>query len=86
MAKNKAVSQQIPQSILIIGKIFQFISKKLATKFAIKLFITPIKYRIPKREFKMEAESKQSTLFVSAIQKECVVYEYGAGTKQVLLA
>lgn len=85
MAKNKAVSQQIPQSILIIGKIFQFISKKLATKFAIKLFITPIKYKIPKREFKMEAESKQSTLFVSTIQKECVVYEYGEGSKQVLL-
>lgn len=85
MAKNKAVSQKIPQSILIIGKLFQLISKKLATKFAIKLFITPIKYRIPKREYKMEAESRQTHLFVNSIQKECVVYEYGQGVKQVLL-
>ena len=85
MPKNKAVSQKIPQSILIIGKIFQLISKKLATKFAVKLFITPIKYKIPKREHKMEAESKQTHLWIPAVQKECVVYEYGEGAKQVLL-
>jgi pimeloyl-ACP methyl ester carboxylesterase len=85
MANKKAVSQEIPQSILLIGKVLQLISKKIATKFAIKLFSTPIKHKIPKREFVMDAQSKQTKLIIPATKQEFVVCEYGNVGAKVLL-
>ena len=43
-------SLQIPKTILVTAKFLEAISQKLATLFAAKLFVTPIKYKIPKRE------------------------------------
>lgn len=86
MAKNKNKDQiKIPFLIILIAKILYFFSIQLAEKFARKLFITPIKHKAPKREHHMEAMAKQSRLFVGSIQKEIIVYEYGEGTKKVLL-
>ena len=62
MSKNKEIQAQtlkIPKTILITAKLFEAISPKLATKFAAKLFTTPIKHKIPKREFYMDKNSIQ---------------------------
>lgn len=81
----KADALKIPKIILITAKLLEVISPKWATLFAAKLFTTPIKHKIPKREFHMDSQSKQSNLFIPAINKEIVVYEYGKGDKKVLL-
>jgi len=88
MSKNKEIQAQtlkIPKVILITAKLFVAISPKLATKFAAKLFTTPIKHKIPKREFHMDKESVQEKVFVPSINKEIVVYHYGKSEKKILL-
>ena len=88
MSKNKEIQAQtlkIPKVILITAKLFEAISPKLATKFTAKLFTTPIKHKIPKREFQMDKESIQETVFIPSINKEIVVYHYGKSEKKILL-
>ncbi|HLP65304.1 alpha/beta hydrolase [Flavobacterium sp.] len=88
MSKNndvKAQSLKIPKIILITAKFLEVITPKFATLFAAKLFTTPIKYKIPKREFHMDSQSKQNTLLIPSINKEIVVYHYGEGEKKALL-
>ena len=78
-------SLQIPKPILITAKFLEAISPKLAILFAAKLFVTPIKYKIPKRELHMEQKSIQSKLFVLSLKKNIVVYNYGKSDKKILL-
>lgn len=78
-------SLQIPKVITRTAKLLQAISPKLATLFAAKLFATPLKHNIPKRELCMEKNSQQSKLFIPEINKEIVVYQYGKSEKKVLL-
>lgn len=83
--KKSSTTTQVPKIIVLIGRFLCRISPNLAEKFARKLFITPIKHKIPKREFHMEATSKQTKLFVPSISKQIVVYTYGNSSKKILL-
>ncbi len=88
MSKNKTKAtggQQIPKIIIGIAQFLQAVSPKLTTLFAAKLFTTPIKHKMPKRELAMDQNSEQHTLLVPAISKEIVVYTYGSGDKKILL-
>ena len=88
MPKKKQKQSQvieIPKPILYTAKFFQAVSSSLTTKFAAKLFTTPIRHKLPKRELHMERESVQKSIIVPAINKEIVVYEYGKSDKKVLL-
>ena len=88
MPKKKQKQAQvieIPKAILFTAKFLQAVSPSLTTKFAAKLFTTPIKHKLPKRELHMERESVQKSIVVTEIQKEIVVYEYGKSNKKVLL-
>ncbi|UOK41864.1 MULTISPECIES: alpha/beta fold hydrolase [Flavobacterium] len=76
---------KIPKAILYSAKILESISPKLATKFAIKLFTTPIRHKIPKREIEMDAGSKQQLIPVKSINKSIMLYQYGTSEKKVLL-
>ncbi|HSD13301.1 MAG TPA: alpha/beta hydrolase [Flavobacterium sp.] len=76
---------KIPKVILYTAKILERISPKLATKFAIKLFTTPIRHKIPKREIAMDADSKQQLITVKSINKSVMVYQYGTSEKKILL-
>lgn len=78
-------SAQVPKSIVYVAKFLELISSSLATRFAAKLFTTPIKYKVPKREFEMDENSVQSTLLIPAINKEVVLYKYGTSEKKVLI-
>lgn len=78
-------SLKIPKSILFTAKLLETISSKLAVKFASKLFTTPIKYKLPKREIEMDKNSLQQSIIITSISKEIVVYTYGKGDKKVLL-
>lgn len=88
MSKNKvfqAETLKIPKIILVTAKFLEAISPKLTTLFAAKLFTTPIKHKIPKREFHMDRTSIQERVYVPAIKKEIIVYHYGKSEKKVLL-
>lgn len=78
-------SIKIPKSILIAAKVLETISEKMTVDFAVKLFITPIKYKTPKREIEMDEKSIQKLILIPAINKEIMVYEYGKSDKKVLL-
>ena len=88
MPKKKQKQAQvieIPKAILFVAKFLQAISSSLTTKFAAKLFTTPIRHKLPKRELHMEHRSVQKSILVPEIQKEIVVYEYGKSDKKILL-
>lgn len=83
--KSSNIDARVPKSLVFIGRLLYRISPFLAEKFARKLFITPIKHKIPKREFHMEEKSIQNKLFIPAINKKIVVYSYGNSNKKILL-
>lgn len=83
--KKKSNSQEVPKTILIVSQILAAISTKLVTYYAAKLFTTPIKHKVPKREMEMDYHTQQSLVFVPIIQKSIMVYEYGESLKKVLL-
>lgn len=84
-SKSDNQSLQIPKPILITAKILQAISPKLATQFAAKLFTTPVKYKIPKRELHMLRQSVQQDILIPSINKVIKTYQYGNSTKRILL-
>lgn len=91
MNKNKKESKPVqvlltPQYILSTGKILTKLSPFLASRFGARLFLTPFKYKLPKREEEMDGESVQKEHFVSAINRKIIIYEYGTGKKTILLA
>jgi len=81
---NKKVFS-IPKSILITGQTLAFVSPSLATDFALKLFRTPYKFPMPKRELKMFEKAQKSRLFIKSLHKEIQLYTCGSGEKKVML-
>ncbi|AXB57957.1 alpha/beta fold hydrolase [Flavobacterium fluviale] len=84
-AINPTKSLKIPQIIIISAKICALISTKLVAKFAARIFTTPIKHKVPKREFEMDHKSIQQTIYIPAIDKSVVTYEYGNSNRKILL-
>lgn len=86
--KDKTPVQRllVPSYILVTGKILTAISPFLASRFAAQLFLTPFKYKLPKREKEMDEESRQSRLLLPHYQREIVVYQYGTSSRKILLA
>ena len=88
MSKKASIHTQslkIPKIIVLTSRLISFISPKLVTLFAAKLFTTPIKHKIPKRELEMDRKSIQKLTFIPAINKEVVLYQYGDSKKKILL-
>lgn len=86
MSKNKkGNNDNIPKIILYTAKLLELISTKLVVTFSNRLFTTPIKHKIPKREFDMDKNSIQNLIFIPSIKKEIMVYEYGKNNKKVIL-
>ncbi|PKB18703.1 alpha/beta fold hydrolase [Flavobacterium sp. 5] len=78
---------KIPKIIILSSKFIAFLSPKWATIYASKLFTTPIKHKIPKREFEMDEKSSQQMITIPVINREINIYEYGKSdtNKKVLL-
>ncbi len=88
MSKNTSKHTQslkIPKLILQSSKLISFFSPKLATLFAAKLFTSPIKHKIPKRELEMDSKSIQKLIKIPSINKKVVLYQYGKSDKKILL-
>ncbi len=78
-------SFEIPKYLLLSGKILQFFSMNLTIKFLSKIFETPPKFKLPKRELMMQESTKNESHFIPSIQKDIMVYSYGYSKKKVLL-
>ncbi|KOS07957.1 alpha/beta hydrolase [Flavobacterium akiainvivens] len=76
---------RIPKWVKIVAKVLEWVSPALAVRFAIQLFTTPIRFKTPKRELKMAAESRQERVYINAILKTINVYRLGNSNKKVLL-
>jgi len=81
---NKKVFS-IPKSIVLTGKLLQFLSPRLAASFAFKLFMTPYKFKRPRRENKMYEEATKELLLIPELNKQIQLYKYGSSKKKVLL-
>ena len=76
---------KVPESILFTGKFLQTINTNLATKFAAKIFGTPLKFKIPERELMMRNSAKNELFEIKSIKKEVMVYRYGFSKKKILI-
>lgn len=77
---------KIPKIIIRTSTFISFISPKLTILFIAKLFTTPVKHKIPKRELGMNEKSNQFLIDIPTINKKVMVYEYGNSSKKILLA
>ena len=84
-ASNHIKPLKIPKFIILSSKVITFLSPRLGVIFASKLFTTPIKHKVPKRELEMDKKSEQQMIDVSSINRKINVYEYGKSSKKVLL-
>lgn len=75
----------VPRYLLLTGKILTALSSFLASRFAARLFLTPFRYTLPRREQEMDENSKQTKIIVPSINREVVIYEYGEAPKKILL-
>ena len=75
----------VPDYILYTGKILTKISPFLASRFAARLFLTPFRYNLPKRDKEMDDKSEQERLVVPSIDRKIVVYHYGNSPEKILL-
>lgn len=75
----------IPKPIIYLAKITQVFSTYLTAKLGTKLFITPIKFSIPKREKVMLESAQKKTINIPSISKDIEVLSYGYSKKKVLL-
>ncbi|SHG24767.1 Pimeloyl-ACP methyl ester carboxylesterase [Flavobacterium segetis] len=88
MTKKSSIhtqSLEIPKIIIITSKLISFISTKLLTLFTAKLFTTPFKHKIPKRELGMDQKSFQKLIHIPVINKQINMYKYGKSDKKILL-
>ncbi|MGB0777386.1 MAG: alpha/beta fold hydrolase [Flavobacteriaceae bacterium] len=82
---DKAKQSFIPNYIIKTSKVLSVAAPFLARKFAIKLFATPIKFRVPSSEQFFINGSKQQPLFFEDQPGFIQSYTYGNGPKKVLL-
>lgn len=84
-SKKSASGVKIPKTLLAVVSLLSRISPRLLTLVLARLFTTPIRHKIPKRELQMDQNSIQTKLFIPEINKNIVVYKTGTGEKQLLL-
>jgi pimeloyl-ACP methyl ester carboxylesterase len=85
MSQNPEKSIKLPWVIKLTGRIISFFSSRLAILYAAKLFTTPIKHKIPKRELEMHQNSVKNIIKIQGINKEIMLYQYGKSDKKILL-
>jgi pimeloyl-ACP methyl ester carboxylesterase len=87
MSENTAHRKtlKVPKTFIITAKILQATSPKLAARFAMKVFTTPVKFKLPKREEEMDNKSRQEIVLIPSLKKSINVYHLGDSPKKVLL-
>lgn len=82
---NNDITIKLPKYIILLGKLLQFFSTNLASKYCTKLFITPLKLKVPEREQLMLNNAQQKKVYVPVLNKTIVSYHYGSGDQTILI-
>ena len=75
----------IPNFVRYFAKFLEVFSTKLASKFGIRLFVTPVNFPLPKREQYMLKSAQKKRLLINDINKEIEILSYGYSKKKILL-
>ncbi|CAM1333049.1 alpha/beta fold hydrolase [Tenacibaculum aestuariivivum] len=75
----------IPKYIIFLVRGLEFFSTQLTAKIGTKIFSTPVKLSMPKREQIMFKSAQKKTLNIPSISKNIEVLSYGYSKKKVLL-
>lgn len=78
-------SAQIPKAVVFVARLLEWLSPVLASRFAARLFTTPMRYKRPKRELEIDRNSRQQRVLINSLNREIVVYEYGNSERKILL-
>ena len=79
------VTIKLPKAIIFTGKILNFFSSNLASKYCSFLFQTPLRLPVPQREQHMINSAAKRTIEIPELAKSITTYELGNGTKKILL-
>lgn len=85
MKSKKKHFLEVPISIRYVYRILSYISPNLTTNLAVKLFSTPMKHSVPKRELHMLENATKQNLFITKLDQKIRIYEYGVAKKKALL-
>lgn len=83
--KNPNQRLKIPKLIIRIGQFLSLLSARLTVRWAARLFTSPLKHKLPKRELRMERESRQELITIPEIKKSIMTYHFGSGKQKILL-
>lgn len=75
----------IPKPILYLGKVLNFFSPFVASRFAARIFLTPFRYDMPDREKEMYEHSQKEYIHIDTINRDIMLYQYGTAPKKILL-
>ena len=75
----------IPKPVLIFMQVINFISPYLAIRIAARLFITPFKFKRPKREIPMLESAQIEMLKINSVGRKIRVFKYGYSEKKIML-
>lgn len=75
----------IPNFVRYFAKFLEVFSTRLASKFGIRLFVTPVNFPLPKREQYMLKSAQKKRLLINDINKEIEILSYGYSKKKILL-
>ena len=85
MKSEKKSHLKVPKILILVGKTLQFFSVKLTTLYLARLFTTPIRHKVPKRELEMDDNSLHKKIHIPVVNKDIVVYQFGKSDKKILL-
>jgi pimeloyl-ACP methyl ester carboxylesterase len=86
--KNKesiSIVQKKMKTISQFGKVLQFFSPFLATKFCARIFSAPLNFKTPERELMYRKSAKNELVLIPKLNKKVMVYTYGYSPKKVLI-
>jgi pimeloyl-ACP methyl ester carboxylesterase len=83
MKKEKVL--KVPKIIIYTAQVLQLLSTKATIMFVARIFKTPIRHKMPKRELEMDRNSRQTLLPVPSLNQKVMVYEYGDSPQKILL-
>lgn len=82
---KKTTTLKVPLMVRIVLKILLVFSDKWTAKYALKLFITPVKFPTPLREIPTLSKLKCYSMNLPRCKKEIVVYESKNASKNALV-
>src|SRR5690606_23303981 len=82
---KKRSGPKVPRALLITAKVLEKTAPNLLVRFLARVFATPIRHKLPKRELEMFQTAKRSQHFVKALNTSVEIYHYGSPGPTVLL-